>query len=175
MRRHVVSPTSIAVKFHVNSTSPDRQTTSTVTGFNQLWAMYVRGFNPDVHCQNCLRGQRSSRISRNATPAGVEIVLDETDRYDPVYICGLASGKKSERWFKNLHLPLEHAPGESFSKTLYNGFTVHVSNARLLNFDLLPEGWLDLPREHVRCGNFRFGVRRLGIRARCCRRARRTK
>lgn len=133
-----------------------------VPGFNQLWVKYVRGFNAKVHCQNCLRGQRSTQVSRAGTPVNTDIVMNETERYDSVYVCGLASGKKSERWFKNLHLPLEHAPGESLSKTLYNGFTVEVTNARLLNYDLFPDRWLDLPREHVRCGNFRFGVRRFG-------------
>lgn len=160
MQEQVRYTDPIIVKFV--APEDDDEALTAVPGFNQLWAMYVRGFNPKVHCQNCLRGQRSAQVSRTATPVNTDIVMNETERYDSIYICGLASGKKSERWFRNLHLPLEHAPGISFSQALYNGFTVHVMNARLLNYDLLPDGWLDLPREHVRCGNFRFGVRRFG-------------
>ncbi len=131
-----------------------------VSGFLHLWAIYVRGFDDRFHCQRCLRGRLSARVKTYTTPVEEEIVLNEEVGFDSVYVCGVARGEISKRRVNNLHLPLEQTPGCSFDFDAYNGYTIHVSNARLLEIPELPDGWMGLPREFCRCCNFRFGVSR---------------
>lgn len=148
-------PISLAVR-HAD---PSRQT---ISGFKHLWAWYVRGFNREVHCQKCLKGKRSLRISPDQTPLGVELIFDETENFNQLYICGVAAGPETERGVRNLHLALLEAPGETFEETTYNGFTLVLKNARRL---VIPEplpALSHLGDEHYRCKNFRFGVEYYG-------------
>jgi hypothetical protein len=134
----------------------------TISGFNQFWAYYVRGFNHEVHCQPCLRGKRSAVVSRRETPLGVELVFNETENYNQLYICGLASGPKPERCNRNLHLALVEAHGEQIEEITYNGFSLLLGNVRRL---MIPPPMPELSHlgvEHYRCKNFRFGVEYYG-------------
>lgn len=133
-----------------------------VTGFVHLWAVYVRSFDQRFHCQRCLRGRLSRRIKTSSTPLNTDLTLDETSVFDSIYVCGVARGPRISRSANNLHLPLEESPGASFSCITYNGYTIHVSNARLLSIPELPSGWMGLPDAYVRCRNFRLGIHRFG-------------
>ena len=145
----------MAITLTVRHADPSR---TALDGFNQLWAWYVRGFNHEVHCQDCLKGKRSLRMSRNQTPLGVELVFDETTNFNQLYICGVAAGPKTERGGRNLHLALVEAPGETVEETTYTGFTLVLKNARRLTIPDPPRIIKGLPEEHHRCKNFRFGV-----------------
>jgi hypothetical protein len=131
-------------------------------GFNQLWAWYVRGFDYRIHCQDCLKGKRSLRVSRNQTPLGVELVFDETTNFNQLYICGVAAGPETERGVRNLHLAVVEAPGEEVEMTTYNGYTLSVKNAKQLTIPDPPTKIDGLPERHYRCKNFRFGVKYYG-------------
>jgi len=141
----------------------DVSSSATVTGFLHLWAVYVTGFNPSYHCQRCLRGRISKFVGTRSTPVIREIVFSETANFDVVYICGVASGKISERWRRNLQLPLLPSPGESFDYTTYNNYKIRVKNARLLSIPLLEESWMGLSPAFTRCSNFRFCVSFFGL------------
>lgn len=133
-----------------------------MTGFNQLWAWYVRGFRPEKHCQFCLRGTLSAHLGRSKTVLDRTYVFDETANFNQLYICGVAAGPEAERGRKNLHLPLIPAEGEMHEETTYNGFNLVVTNARKL---FIPEplpALAHLGKHHYRCKNFRFGVEYYG-------------
>lgn len=149
----------MAITLTVRHADPSR---TVLDGFNQLWAWYVRGFKHEVHCQDCLKGKRSLRVSRNQTPLGVELVFDETSNFHQLYICGVAAGPKTERGVRNLHLAIVEAPGETVEETTYTGFSLVLKNARRL---VIPEPLPELSHlgdEHYRCKNFRFGVEYYG-------------
>lgn len=133
-----------------------------VTGFNQLWARYVTGFNPATHCQRCLRGQSSARVSKASMPLGVPLVFDERASFNQLYICGLAAGPKPMRRARNLHLPLIECAGSEVVVETYNGYRFAVQGAKRL---AIPEASPDLAHlgvDHYRCCNFRFGVEYYG-------------
>jgi hypothetical protein len=133
-----------------------------VFGFAHLWAKYVRGFNPGVHCQHALKGPLSALIKTKTTPTRTPLSLDETGSYDSLYICGVASGPVSGRRANNLHLPLEYRPGARFVHATYNGYLLDVENAVILPTPELPTGWNGLSDSYTRCRNFRFCVHRFG-------------
>ena len=129
-----------------------------VQGFLHLWAVYVRGFDPRHHCQRCLRGPLTNRITTVETPVEREIVLDETPNFCAIYICGVARGKVRDRPANNLHLPLRNVPGLHFEYNTYNGYKIQLRNAELLSIPRLPDWWMGYPPASSRCCNFRFCV-----------------
>lgn len=144
----------------VTITHPDPALTH-VSGFNSLWAWYVSGFRPAVHCQACLEGERSARMGKLTTPLGAGLIFDEHP-FNQLYICGLASGPESGRRDKNLHLALKEITGAEFEHQSYNGFRFVIRNAERL---LIPEPdprLAHLGSSHCRCCNFRFGTRYYG-------------
>jgi hypothetical protein len=136
---------------------------SAVRGFLHLWAIYVRGFNAQQHCQRCLRGPISKLITSGRTPIRQEIVLDETRDFSVVYICGVSSGRVSDRSSSNLHLPLRPVPGEYFECETYNKYRIRVKNAQLLPIPSLEDWWMGYAPAFSRCSNFRFCVSFFGL------------
>ena len=126
-------------------------------GYSYLWVKYVTGFDGRYHCANSLRGTyhwplgvpifTPSRHTLNAHPF----------RY--VYLCGVAQ----TRWADNLHIPMEHAPGETIDDVTYNGVPIHIQNARRLEIPWIEDGWRDFPRSYTTCRNWQFGVRYFGL------------
>jgi hypothetical protein len=111
-----------------------------------------------------LRGHLSRRITTRSTPVGSDLILDEDDVYNALYVCGVARGPRRLRALNNLHLPLENDIGSSYECRTYNGYIVQVTNARKLEIPELPVDWKGLPDAYLRCCNFRFGVYRFGYR-----------
>lgn len=153
---------SITVRF-ING-DPRLAPANCVVGFIHLWAVYVRGFDSRYHCQRCLKGRVSRRITTSSTPVGSDLLLDEDGTYSAVYLCGVARGPRKLRALNNVHLPLENDVGSSYERRTYNGYIVQVTNARRLEIPELPVGWRGLPEAYLRCCNFRFGVYRFGYR-----------
>src|SRR6266436_5875298 len=126
-----------------------------VTGFLHLWAKYVRGFNRSAHCQAALRGPLSSVVKTKSTLTNTRLLLAEVERYDSLYICGVASGPAGARRANNLHLPLEPYLGAYSAYETYNGYLLEIENAVILPTPELPQGWNGLPDTFTRCRNFR--------------------
>lgn len=129
-----------------------------VGGFRFLWAMYVSGYRPDRHCQLGLRGRRVAEVSVETAHNGAPIVLDRMDSYPYVYVCGVGSGRISERHRTNLHFPLRYAAGMRAGITTYNGYHVRALNAVEVPVPHLPRGWHGLPDAFTQCRNFQFAV-----------------
>jgi hypothetical protein len=133
-----------------------------IEGFTLLWAFYVRGFKPEVHCQECFVGERASNFHSRNHRSGVDIDFDQMDAFPFVYICGVADGPHAERWHTNLHFPLRYEAGAHAETTTHNGYRFVAEDAVQMPIPDLCEGWRGLPREHERCKNFRFGVEYFG-------------
>lgn len=133
-----------------------------IEGFRFLWAYYVDGYRSDRHCQPCFYGELAPQFSSNTASAGSVINLDKMDRYPYVYICGVASGKDSELWHRNLHMPLEYSEGEVAEATTYNGYYFRAMNASRIRIPCLPDGWNGLKLKQTRCKNFEFAVSKFG-------------
>jgi hypothetical protein len=151
--RQMTMPPSIRLDVSHPEIAPGK-----IEGFRFLWAFYVNGYDPALHCQPCFRGALVQDFSTPTARSGQPVVLDRMSRYRYVYICGVASGPKAERGQKNLHLPLEYAEGHVEEATTYNGYTFRAHNARALIIPPLPAGWGGKPDEHTRCKNFQFAV-----------------
>lgn len=155
----MLPPISLTFRPEPSSATPR----GAVAGFLHLWVVYVRGFNPKHHCQRCLRGKISGKVTTQATPVLKEIVLDETANYRAVYLCGVAEGKTSDRRYRNLHLPMKSAAGQQFEYNTYNNYTVTVTDAELLPIPIIGDWWNGFSPAFTHCCNFRFGVSLFGI------------
>lgn len=133
-----------------------------IDGFRHLWARYVRGFDPRVHCQECLVGTTAPKFAREAAGRGRAVTFALGERYPYLYICGVASGPKAERGRKNLHFPLRPAPGETATITTFNGYVFTACDAAMMPIPALPAGWQGRDLETTRCRNFQFGVAYFG-------------
>jgi hypothetical protein len=134
-----------------------------IQGFRFMWAFYVDGYRPEFHCQKCFTGRRVDDFSTRTASSGATIALDRLDRYPYVYLCGVGVGPKPELRNQNLHLPLRFKASGFVEKTTYNGYEFRAQNAEVV-VPSLPDGWMGLEREHVRCKNFQFAVACFGAR-----------
>lgn len=130
-----------------------------VDGYSHFWLKYVNGFDPNVHCARCLRGQYSKRVSKDSL-LNRPIVLNEMARFDYVYLCGVA---KPYVWENNLHLAARHAPGARALVESYNGIRAVIRNAELLEIPALAEGFAGKPKAFTTCRNWQFGVAYYGV------------
>ncbi len=133
-----------------------------VQGFRFFWAYYVSGFRPEFRCQPCFKGKPVDQFCTGRVASGRVYELDEMDRYEYVYVCGVGSGKKETRSGNNLHLPLRYAAGEVVQASTYNGYVVTAENAKALAIPALPDGWNGRDSETTRCKNFQFAVAYFG-------------
>jgi len=133
-----------------------------IQGFRFLWAFYVNGYDPALHCQPCFRGCRVGAFCTPTAESSRPVVLDRAHRYPYVYVCGVGTGPRGELRNKNFHFPLKLAEGEVAEATTYNGYRFRAENAIALPIPPLPNGWEGKPDEHVRCKNFQFAVAYFG-------------
>jgi hypothetical protein len=138
------------------------QDSGPLTGFRFFWAFRVSGFRSDRHCQPCFRGSLVKDFSSQTvrTARTVDAVLQPQHQY--LYVCGVGSGPRRERYLKNFHLPLRYEAGSSVSRTTYNGYVVTASNAVEVDIPALAPDWNGRDLETTRCKNFQFGVRYFG-------------
>ena len=130
-----------------------------VTGWRYLWLKYVSGFQPRVHCAQCLVGPYSKRVKRDAMPIGRPLPLDEAENYQHLYLCGVAS---RGGWAANLHLVAVAAPGENAEVEASTGTIFRITNARRIEIPALPPGFAGRPRTFTTCRNWQFGVEYYG-------------
>jgi hypothetical protein len=140
---------------------PDREP-GPIEGFRFFWAYYVSGYRSDRHCQTCFRGAPVPEFSTRTVRSGLVHRFDRISRFPYLYICGVASGPRSQLASKNLHFPLQYEVGAVAEIETYNGYQLRAEHAVTLPIPELPEGWQGKSREHTRCKNYRFAVDRFG-------------
>ena len=122
--------------------------------YDFLWGFYVRGFKPWHHCFKCLYGTHEKAINRDMKD-GVVLLPEPTGYF---YLCGVASGKRSERGKNNLHLAVRpKARASATVKSVYGPtFTVVGGEEVVIQepFSITE----DLPEGYARCKNFRFAA-----------------
>lgn len=133
-----------------------------VEGFQYLWAFYVKGYDPEKHCQPCFQGERVTDFCTPTARSGTVVRFDQMDRYPFVYVCGVGIGPDQDRRFQNLHLPMRFKMGGVVEGMTYNGYAYVAENAELVDIPPLPDGWHGLPLKHTRCKNFQFAVGAFG-------------
>lgn len=135
-----------------------------IEGFNFFWAWKVNGFFPDRHCQDCFRGSIVDGFSTRTVRSGQRYAVDLGDRYDSLYVCGVAAGDVDLRGENNLHFALRPAVGMTATIRTYNGYLITARDAIQLSIpEAFPEGWQGLGIEFTRCKNFRFAVGEYGF------------
>lgn len=111
-----------------------------------------------MHCQKCLIGKTSPKITRAKLRSGVVYHMDEVRNYSYLYLCGMPNDYPTNGALKNFHLALAPKAAGAVSRRTYNGYTVTVTGAEALPIPDLPDDFEGLPRKHTRCKNFQFGV-----------------
>ncbi|KPV50002.1 hypothetical protein SE17_29475 [Kouleothrix aurantiaca] len=125
-------------------------------GYTWFWAKYVTGFDPRYHCATGLKGKYHWEQGVPVfTPSSH--VMDKAP-YQYIYLCGVAE----TRWADNLHIAMEHVPGESITDTTYTGIPIVIQNARRLHIPWVEDNWNDFPRSYTTCRNWQFGIRYYG-------------
>jgi hypothetical protein len=121
-----------------------------LSGFKYWWLKSVTGYRLDVHCQQCLVGPIDRRFS-------AQMALNEAIilRGDLVYLCG---GSSDWDYSKNFHVAAKLAVGEEFEVETYNGFHVHLYNAKRIDIEPLPDRWQGMSKQFTRCRNYQFAV-----------------
>ena len=138
-----------------------RHPSGAVQGFNHWWGKYVIGFDPRVHCIECLVGVRSRRVNRDMRADGTPYGMTEAATFDYFYLCGV-----TRRWRDNFHLALRPEPEGSASAETFAGMTVDVTGAVAMPIPALPDGFQGLPASFTTCRNFQFGEAAYGERMR---------
>ena len=146
-----------------------------LTGWRHLWLKFVSGFDPEHHCQRCLRGWTMPALQnrlRPDTPVGLLPGAPGTmkpwgmsgrplsTRYDALYLCGVHD---SWDWSKNLHLVALPAFGEVAELRASTGTVFRLNNARAVAIPDLPLDYDGRGKEFTTCRNWRFGVAYYGL------------
>jgi len=126
--------------------------------FVQLWGMYVRAFDSDEHCQDCLKGRKEAALNLKTVDGDYELSTD----FPYFYLFAMGRGDRS---ISNVHLPVRPHPGAVASIGSLYGVTFTIRDAYAVRVDRLPEGWNGLAKEYTSCRNFQFGVQVFGYRA----------
>lgn len=136
-----------------------------VEGLWYFWGMYVRGFDPRVHCKRCFIGTKCSRVGTRMR-MGVELPLFEDDEAPYYYLCGGAGRgyQRQGKWEDNFHLAVRRVDGGLVEAETYNGIPIRLRNAERVEIPDLPDGWEGLSKRYTTCRNFRFGVHAFGMK-----------
>jgi hypothetical protein len=126
----------------------------TLTGFAHFWGWYVTGFNPARHCQASLLGRRSVRIGKAMT-VGVDVALDEVERFDYFYLCGVS---RPHNWDWNFHLAVKPNCGAEAEDVTHAGQRIVISNAERIHIAPLPAGFNGRDPRFTTCRNYQFAV-----------------
>ena len=118
-----------------------------------LWLQYINGVNLKYHCQRCLLGKTSKKIT-NELKEAENIELDELNsRY--YYLCGVAPSMALE---DNFHLAFEECEGGTIEYS-FNGIDVTIKNAKRVEFSSDDINWdVEHSDEELynRCRNWQF-------------------
>lgn len=123
--------------------------------FVQLWGVHVNNFDPERHCQYCLKGNKAPQLHR-AMMSGDYPLSSDAPYF---YLFAMGRGHKRDT---NVHLAVQPYPGAVASIGSMYGVTFTIRDARALRIDRLPKGWMGLGKEYTDCRNFQFGVQMFG-------------
>ena len=127
-------------------------------GFPYFWLKYVTGFDARYHCAQALTGPFHKGIWSTVKAPSTHVLTQPSVPWRYAYLCGVAD----TRWADNLHVPVEFAAGQEVETVTYNGFRIHLTNARRLDIPWLDDGWNGFPRSFTTCRNFQFAVAMFG-------------
>lgn len=131
--------------------------TEKIKGLRYLWMKRVTGFNPKVHCAQCLKGHYVAVVGR-------EMATNRTLKFqawpgDIFYLCGVSSPYK---WENNFHLAFKATDSMDdrchvFSHT---GDKFEIEGAIELPFDDTEarERFPNLSEPFLTCRNFQFAA-----------------
>ena len=125
--------------------------------FVQLWGVHVSGFEPEKHCMACLKGRTEPAMHREMVDDDYPLMVDA--RYFYLFAMGRVPKRDT-----NVHLAVCPMQGSVASIGSVYGVTFTIRDAFALRVDRLPDGWMNLPRDHTSCRNFQFGVQYFGYR-----------
>lgn len=118
------------------------------------WGFYVRGFKPWHHCFACFYGTQEKVIHKSMQDGTYD--LPEPTSY--FYLCGVASGPRRERRFKNLHLAVRPNRGSvATAQSVYGAvFTIYDAEEIVIQDPIRDHP--DLDESYAHCKNFRFAA-----------------
>ena len=128
--------------------------------FAWLWGKHVTGFNQAKHCLACLKGpDPEEAIDPQMVSCDYPLKATGAPYF---YLCGVG---RTEPGRTNVHLVVEPCPGAVASVGSVYGITFTIRDARALQIDRLPKGWMGLTDRYTTCRNFQFGVQVFGYKA----------
>jgi hypothetical protein len=128
--------------------------TPTLEGFRYFWAKYVSGFDKSQHCARCLVGDWSRYTKTNMVAGGMKYIMGESQKFDYLYICGVAYPWS---WPNNFHMVMRPKVGSFARMETWNGFVLTAKDAELLNIPHMPLGYRGYGKAFTTCRNFQFG------------------
>lgn len=126
-----------------------------LTGWRYFWAKTVVGFNPAVHCAQCLVGAYLKQV-------GKQMAVNQNVPFDLkpgelVYFCGVSNPYV---WKNNLHLAVVGKLGAVATAKAYNGDELVVTGAEPIK--ILPDEavstYATRGKEFLTCRNYQFGA-----------------
>jgi DNA repair photolyase len=132
-------------------------------GYTYLWVKYVVGFDARYHCAAGLKCAPNLKDNGYHWPNGAQQFTPSKhmlnkNPYEYIYLCGVAQS----RWADNLHIPMQHAPGETIEDVTYRGVPILIQNARRLPIPWIEDGWNGFPQSFTTCRNWQFGIHYYG-------------
>lgn len=124
-------------------------------GFLYMWLKKVHGFDPSIHCAQCLKGSYFKEMNKHFQ-SGVDIELPDLAPGEIYYLCGVATPYK---WARNFHLAFK-AGNYEINGPLYTGAEFVVDDAEIITFDdkAARELYPDKGPKFLTCRNFQFGA-----------------
>jgi hypothetical protein len=129
--------------------------TQQATGkYLHLWGFYVRGFKPWKHCFACFYGTQEKLIKKDMQDGK----FDLPEPTGSFYLCGVASGPRTQRWKNNLHLAVKPKAGSVAKiQSVYGPiFTIHDAEEIAIQGPI--ENLPHLDESYTTCKNFRFAA-----------------
>ena len=140
-------------------------------GWRTLWIKFVRGFRPDVHCQDCLIGWTLPSLRKKIVPGQPMTLIPGNPgtrspwrgadaHYDAIYLCGV---HESRDWSRNLHLVGIPDPDHLAIAVTRSDGIFAIKGMRRLDIPDLPLGYDGRDKSFTTCRNWRFGVAYYGL------------
>jgi hypothetical protein len=155
------------------SNMPD--SSETLAGFTYFWLKYVKGFDPNMHCQDSLKGTIDKKF-QNEMKIGRTILLKDSEEYKHIYLCGepfkesakqhlsaLRNWERAKYPYPGLHLALLPEEGSNASIETYNGVHITCTNVRQLEIPYLPDFFAGMEHAYTSCCNWQFGAAYYGL------------
>lgn len=135
--------------------STDRIFSTPEKDFRYLWLKTVDGFNPSVHCAQCLKGRYSKIFG---VKMRTNVNLSESFKEGQLlYFCGVS---RRYDWNNNLHLAGKVTEGAESKVIAYTSDILKVKNLELIPIDakFAESKYSSKAKSFLTCRNFQFGA-----------------